>query len=83
MCKRIDNSLLWVKLPNSRSELNESDFGINPKTARHGLSRPQVLFFTPRLRRSAKKLASTAAMFAAVGAVTLSCLVVVKVELAL
>jgi hypothetical protein len=44
---------------------------------------PQVLFFTPRLRRSARKLASTAAMFAAVGAVTLSCLVGVKVEFAL
>jgi hypothetical protein len=43
----------------------------------------QVLLWTPRLRKSAKKLASTAAMFAAVGNVTLTCLVTVKVELAL
>jgi hypothetical protein len=33
---------------------------------------PHVLFFTPRLRKSAKKLARTAAMFAAVGDVTLT-----------
>jgi hypothetical protein len=41
-----------------------------------------VLFLTLRLRKSARKLARTAAMFDAVGLVTLSCLVGVKVELA-
>src|SRR5258708_27461962 len=44
---------------------------------------PQVLLWMPRLRKSAKKLARTAARFAAVGDVTLTCLVVVKVALAL
>jgi hypothetical protein len=45
--------------------------------------KPQVLLLTPRLRRSAKKLARTAAMFDVVGDVTLTCLVGVKVEFAL
>ena len=40
---------------------------------------PHVLLLTPRLHKSARKLASTAAMFDAVGAVTLTCLVGVKV----
>jgi hypothetical protein len=54
----------------------------NRKAPRHGMSRPRVLFSTPRLRKSAKKLTRTAARFAAVGDVTLSCLVGLKVALA-
>jgi hypothetical protein len=41
-----------------------------------------VLLWIPRLRKSEKKLARTVAMFDAVGDVTLTCLVEVKVALA-
>src|SRR6266700_207522 len=58
---------------------------IDANAGRWPRARAQVLLWTPRLRKSAKKLAknlaNTAAMFAAVGDVTLSCLVGVKVEI--